>query len=79
MFHPFSEDTSELTISQLQDKMSDLSAKYFKTQNPQVREQIQILIDFYRQEIIIKTEKERLEQQNSENGNLDLDNLINVS
>jgi len=79
MFHPFAEDTSDMTVSQLQDRLSELSAKYFKTQNPQVREQMATLLDFYKQEILIKTEKERLEQQNSENGNLDLDNLIKVN
>ena len=80
MFHPFSEDTSNMTVSQLQEKLTDLSGKYFKTQNPQVQQQIQTFIEYYKQEIAVKTEKERLEQQqNQQNGNLDLDNLIKVN
>tara|TARA_B100000900_G_C20599102_1_gene724747 strand:- start:1640 stop:1879 length:240 start_codon:yes stop_codon:yes gene_type:complete len=79
MLHPFAEDTKDLTISELTDKISDLSQKYFRTSNPQVQNQIQTFIDYYKQEIAIKTEQERKEQQNQQNGNLDLDNLIKVS
>lgn len=79
MLHPFAEDTSDLTIAQLTDKISDLSQKYFRTNNPQVQQQIQTFIEYYKQEIAVKAEKERLEQQNQQNGNLDLDNLIKVN
>ena len=80
MLHPFAEDTSDLTIAQLTDKIADLSQKYFRTNNPQVQQQIQTFIEYYKQEIAVKTEKERLEQQqNQQNGNLDLDNLIKVN
>ena len=34
MLHPFAEDTKDLTISELTDKISDLSQKYFRTSNP---------------------------------------------
>ena len=37
MLHPFSEDTKDLTVSELQEKLSDLSKKYFQTHNPQVK------------------------------------------
>lgn len=74
---PFAENTDDLTITQLHDKVSELSSKYFKTQNPQLREQISTFIEYYKQEILIKQEKQRLEEQ--ENGDLDLDNLINIS
>jgi len=77
MLHPFSEDTTNLTVSQLQEKISDLTKKYFQAINPQVREQISTFIEYYKQEARIKEEKNRLETQ--ENGDLDLDNLINIS
>lgn len=77
MFHPFSEDTKDLTVQELQDKVSDLSKKYFQTPNPQVKQQIQTFIEFYQQEIRIKESKLRQEEQ--KNGDLDLDNLIKVS
>ena len=80
MFHPFSEDTSELTVAQLHDKISELTHKYFSTSNPQVQEQISTFIDFYRQEALVKEAKEKLEQEkNQQNGDLDLDKLINIS
>ena len=77
MLHPFSEDTKDLTVSELQEKLSDLSKKYFQTHNPQVKEQIGTFIEFYKQEILIKEQKLRQEEQ--KNGDLDLDNLINIS
>ena len=77
MLHPFSEDTKDLTVSELQEKLSDLSKKYFQTHNPQVKEQIGPFIEFYKQEILIKEQKLRQEEQ--KNGDLDLDNLIKVS
>jgi hypothetical protein len=77
MLHPFSEDTKDLTVSELQEKLSDLSKKYFQTNNPQVKEQIGTFIEFYKQEILIKEQKLRQEEQ--KNGDLDLDNLIKVS
>ena len=76
MIHPFSEDTADLSVNELHDKVAELSKKYFQTQNPQVREQIQTFIEFYKQEVRIKEEKQKQEEQN---GDLDLDNLIKVS
>tara|TARA_B100000674_G_C37090516_1_gene580025 strand:+ start:30 stop:260 length:231 start_codon:yes stop_codon:yes gene_type:complete len=76
MIHPFSEDTADMTVSDIHEKIADLSKKYFQTQNPQVREQIQTFIEFYKQEVRIKEEKQKQEEQN---GDLDLDNLIKVS
>tara|TARA_B100001057_G_scaffold500311_1_gene614657 strand:- start:614 stop:844 length:231 start_codon:yes stop_codon:yes gene_type:complete len=76
MIHPFSEDTANMTVSDMHEKLADLSKKYFQTQNPQVREQIQTFIEFYKQEVRIKEEKQKQEEQN---GDLDLDNLIKVS
>lgn len=80
MFHPFSEDTSALTVAQLHDKISELTHKYFSTSNPQVQEQISTFINFYRQEALVKEAKEKLEQEkNQQNGDLGLDKLIKVS
>ena len=77
MLHPFSEDTKDFSVSELQEKLSDLSKKYFQTHKPQVKEQIGTFIEFYKQEILIKEQKLRQEEQ--KNGDLDLDNLIKVS
>jgi hypothetical protein len=80
MFHPFQEDTSEMTVTQIYDKVAELTKKYFQSNNPQVKEQIGTFIEYYKQEALVKEAKEKLEQEkNQQNGDLDLDKLINIS
>ena len=80
MFHPFQEDTSEMTDTQIYDKVAELTKKYFQSNNPQVKEQIGTFIEYYKQEALVKEAKEKLEQEkNQQNGDLDLDKLINIS
>ncbi|MBJ33129.1 MAG: hypothetical protein CMC89_00220 [Flavobacteriaceae bacterium] len=76
MLHPFSEDTSNLSINQLYEKINDLTKKYFQSQNPEVKQQIQTFIDYYKQEIRVKEAAER--KKSEENGEIDLDKLINI-
>ena len=76
MLHPFSEDTSNLSINQLYDKIADLTKKYFQSNNPEVKQQIQTFIDYYKQEVRGKEADERKKQE--ENGEIDLDKLINI-
>jgi len=77
MIHPLSDDPSVLTIPELHNKIQDLSAKYFKTNNPQVQDQIATFLEIYKQEVTIKEAKQQQELQ--KNGNLELDKLIKVS
>ena len=78
--HPFAEDTSDMTVSQLYDKVTELTSKYFATNNPQVQQQITTFIEYYKQEALIKEAKEKLDQEkNRKDGDLDLDKLINIS
>ena len=80
MFHPFQEDTSEMTVTQIYDKVAELTKKYFQSNNPQIKEQIGTFIEYYKQEALVKEAKEKLEQEkNQQNGDLDLDKLINIS
>jgi ribosome-associated translation inhibitor RaiA len=75
--HPFAEDTSSLTIAQIEDKINELSKKYFQTYNSDLQMQISMLLDYYREELQMKIAKERLAQQ--QDGDDELDNLINIS
>ena len=78
--HPFAEDTSDMTVSQLYDKVAELTGKYFATNNPQLQEQISTFIEYYKQEALIKEAKIRTQdKENQQNGDLDLDKLINIS
>ena len=80
MFHPFQEDTSEMTVAQIYDKVAELTKKYFQSNNPQIKEQIGTFIEYYKQEALVKEAKEKLEQEkNQQNGDLDLAKLINIS
>ena len=80
MFHPFQEDTSEMTVAQIYDKVAELTKKYFQSNNPQIKEQIGTFIEYYKQEALVKEAKEKLEQEkNQQNGDLGLDKLIKVS
>ena len=78
--HPFAEDTSNMSVQQLYDRVAELTNKYFATQNPQVRDQISTFIELYRQEAMMKEARNQVEEQkNRKNGELDLDKLINIS
>ena len=76
MLHPFSEDTKDLSISQMHDKVQDLTKKYFQTNNTEIKAQIQTFIEYYTQEIIVKEQEEKKQQQQI--GDIDLDKLINI-
>tara|TARA_B100000212_G_C27381729_1_gene537412 strand:- start:343 stop:585 length:243 start_codon:yes stop_codon:yes gene_type:complete len=79
MLHPFSEDSKNLTVPQMHEKIQDLTKKYFQTHNPQVKQQIQTFIDYYRSEVAVKEAKEAKElAEKQQNGEIDLDKLINI-
>lgn len=74
MIHPLQEDTSNLTTNQLEEKISELSMKFFKTTNPEVKRQISLFLDIYKEEV----RKRHRDLQNKQNPDLDLDNLIKI-
>lgn len=78
MFNPLVDDLSPLPDSEIENKISELSRKYFQARNPDLQRQIAVILEMYKQEIVTRREKARL-QQNQENGEEGLDNLINIS
>ena len=79
MLHPFSEDSKNLTVPQMHEKIQDLTKKYCQTNNPQVKQQIQTFIDYYRTEVAVKEAQESKElAEKQQNGEIDLDKLINI-
>jgi len=75
MIHPFSEDTKALSEQELNDKIKDLSSKYFAAQrlgNNDLLTQIQTFITLYRQELQMRSLKNKVSDDK------DLDSLINV-
>ena len=79
MFNPLVDSFEELTDLEIDQKISELSRKYYQTHNPQVQMQIATLLDMYKQEMLSRRARQRIEQQNQDNGENDLDSLIKVS
>jgi hypothetical protein len=77
MFHPFEGDLSELKDNEVEDRLQDLTKKYFVAQrmgNPQLLTQISTFVTIYRQEL---SKRYRLKMQSQ--NDRDLDQLINVN
>jgi len=77
--HPLFENTESLETSDIENKLTQLNRKYWQTSNPQLQQQIVMLIDGYKLELESRRVKEKLAQQSQENGDNNLDNLIKVS
>jgi hypothetical protein len=77
MFNPLVDDFSKLTDLEVENKISDLGRKYFMVRNPQVQIQIASLLDMYKDEM--RGRRARAHLKSLENGNSDLDNLININ
>lgn len=77
MFNPLVDDFSVLTDSEVEDKISELGRKYFSTQNPQLQVQISTILEMFKEEARARRAKAQIQSQ--ENGDSELDNLINVS
>lgn len=77
MFNPLVDNLDTLSEQELEQKTIELGRKFWQTQNPDVRMQIQTILDMYRLELESRRAKEKLKTQ--ENDNNSLDNLINIS
>ena len=75
MIHPHQIDLQEFTDAQIEQKLFKLNSMYFMTENQQVRQQMILLMDSYKLELESRRASKKIEQD----GNNDLDNLINVS
>ena len=75
-FNPLVDSLSDLSTTELADKINELSRKYFMTKNPEVQNQIRAILEMYNSEFATRQAKEMENDQNGENS---LDNLINIS
>jgi ribosomal protein L29 len=75
--HPLIDDFSDLTDTELNEKISELSQKYWKTRNPSVQIQMTMILDQLKEEQRLRIQKSQ--QQNQDSDENDLDNLINIS
>ena len=77
MIHPLAEDFSQLKDAEVESRLQDLSKKYWMTNNPHVRQQMNVLIGIYREEL--STRRQRALQQQYQNRDKGLDKLIKVN
>lgn len=77
MIHPLAEDFSQLKDIEIENRLQDLSRKYYQTSNPHVKHQIATFIDIYKTELNNRRAKaiEQLYQKRDK----DLDSLIKVN
>jgi len=75
MFNPLADNFEDLTDSQIQEKVQDLTKRYYQTRNPGLQNQIAVMLDMFRQEQTTRMYK----QKQQDNDDPDLDNLININ
>lgn len=76
--HPLLNNLSDLSDNEVEEKIIDLTRKYWKTNNPEVQNQISITIDTFKIEQEERRTKQKV-QQNELSDDNSLDNLIKVS
>mgnify|MGYP001346634794 CR=1 FL=1 len=78
MFNPLVDSFEQLSDAEVENKMLELQRKYFMSPNPQVQEQIAVILDMFKQETNSRRAKQYVQQQDQD-GEKGLDSLINVS
>ena len=77
MSHPLLENLTVLSDTDLQERLSSISTKYWQTQNPDVRSQMMVIIDELKYELRLRSSKPA--ENIDDDGDNSLDNLINIS
>jgi len=76
LFNPLVNSLSDISLTELTDKIDELSRKYFMANNPEIQFQIQAILEMYQSEA---ASRHAIEANKNENGDKSLDNLINIS
>lgn len=76
MFNPLVDSFDKLNDNELEQKVHELSRKFFQTHNPDLRIQIAAILDMLKEELRARRQKQQIQQQNDNN---DLDSLIKIS
>lgn len=77
MFHPFSQNLSDLKDNELEEKIQELTKKYYQASRlgkPELLTQIATFVTIYKDEL-----SKRYHQRTEHELNGDLDQLINVN
>ena len=77
--HPFIHDQSLLSDNELEEKIFLLQRRYFQNANTELKFQIQLALDTYKDEMQSRRAIAAQRQKDEQNGESGLDSLINVS
>ena len=77
VINPFLDDLSGLKDVEIENKIQDLSKKYWATNNANIRMQIANFLEIYKQELGVRRAKAW--EQQYQKRNKDLDDLIQVN
>lgn len=75
--HPLVHDLESLKDGELESRIQSLTRKYFQTQNPELHQQIVMLLDSYKAELSAR--RSRQYQADYQKRDKELDNLIKVN
>ncbi len=75
MIHPLSENLAVLSDKEIDEKISELTKKYFQTRNPEAKRQISLMLNAHKLEVSERQIKARM----NNSGNKDLDKLVDIS
>lgn len=76
-FNPLVDSFENLSDLEVESKVTNLGRKYFMVRNPEVQMQIATLLEMYKEEM--RARRARAQLQSQQNGNSDLDSLININ
>ena len=76
MFHPLDKDYKDIPTQELENKLTELRTKYLRATNPQVRNQINMFIAGYTEELKMRWYQEQKEID--KNSGKDINDLIKV-
>jgi hypothetical protein len=75
--HPLVHDLEKLKENELENKIQELSKKYFQAHNLGMQQQIILILETYKEELAKRRAK--IWQEQYQKRDTDLDSLINVS
>ena len=77
VINPLIEDLANLKDAEIENKIQDLSKKYWQARNPDVKMQIANFLNIYKEELT--TRRAKAWEQQYQKRNKDLDDLIQVN
>ena len=75
MIHPLADNLAVLSDKEIDEKIAELTKKYFQTRNGDAKHQISLMLNAHKLEMSERQIKARM----NNTGNKDLDKLVDIS